>query len=454
MEHEFRDAEMALTLAEMRSDVLAAFKRGVEAVKEAGHASETAGLLGGGEPSATHASAMLMKVTGKMPIGSKRKQQKKESPIEIVKHGLARSGKMVLDALGPLGQTSDLHTHEYPCYVIALSRLQNMDRLEPHDDLLAKGMLEELTRTSRTPSGAFTFFVSQNWESLGTPDNSQGTKLQWLKLLRKHLAIPDTIEVWIWWDFISIPQKKRSLQLKAIASLPYYCSLCTRFIPLVRNASSWSVLFPLEESTLPVGTLESYLERGWCRLELVCALCPKRLGSSKTWKPGPLNLRFRYHHKPSDAGVGRLLTAADLLDPREGKFHRAEDALAIQPVLERVALEYAEYEDSGSQLWDTLIDVSARPKWLKDLAEQTLARGTRSFVRKQSTSKALGMASKESESDDRPTRTDSAPSADSDYLRDPPALPRPGATAVRITDAVHMGAAVGAVGEASPKSPS
>ena len=79
MEHEFRDAEMALTLAEMRSDVdkLAAFKRGVEAVKEAGDASETAGLLGGGEPSATHASAMLMKVTGKMPIGSKRKQQKK-----------------------------------------------------------------------------------------------------------------------------------------------------------------------------------------------------------------------------------------------------------------------------------------------------------------------------------------------------------------------------------------
>ena len=435
MEHEFRDAEMALTLAEMRSDVdkLAAFKRGVEAVKEAGDRSETAGLLGGGEPPATHASAMLMKVTGKMTIGSNKKQNKKAPPLEIVKQGLARSGKMVLDALGPLRQTSDLHTHEYPCYVIALSRLQNMDRLEPHDDLLAKGMLEELTRTSRTPSGAFTFFVSQNWESLGTPDNSQGTKLQWLKLLRKHLAIPDTIEVWIWWDFISIPQKKRSLQLKAIASLPYYCSLCTRFIPLVRNAAIWSFLYPLDKNpTLPVGTLESYLERGWCRLELVCALCPKRLGSSKTWKPGPLNLRFRYHHKPSDAGVGRLLTAADLLDPREGNFHRSEDALAIQPVLERVALEYQEYEDSGSQLWDTLIDVSARPEWLKDLAEQTLARGARSFVRKQSTSKALGMGSKESDRDDRPTRADAASPADPNRLRDPSALPRPGATSVRV----------------------
>eukprot|EP00964_Phaeocystis_antarctica_P065147 scaffold39258_cov67-Phaeocystis_antarctica.AAC.6 len=424
---------MALTLAEMRSDVdKLVTKLSVKASKEAGGASETVALLGGdggADAPTTHASVMLMKVTGKMTIGSKRKK-KKEPPIEIVKKGLARSGTMVLDALGPLRQTSDLHTHEYPCYVIALSRLQKMDQLEPHDDLLAKGMLEELTRTSRTPSGAFTFFVSQNWESLDTPDNSQGTKLQWLKLLRKHLAIPDTIEVWIWWDFISIPQKKRSLQLKAIASLPYYCSLCTRFIPLVRNAAIWSFLYPLDKNpTLPVGTLESYLERGWCRLELVCALCPKRLGSSKTWKPGPLNMRFRCHHEPSDAGVGRLLTAADLLDPREGKFHRPDDVLAIQTVLERVALEYQSYEDSGSQLWDTLIDVSARPEWLKELAEQTLARGARSFVRKQSTSKALGMGSKESERDDRPTRTDSASSADSDYLRDPSPLPRPrGAT--------------------------
>ena len=88
-----------------------------------------------------------MQVTGKVTIGSKRRK-KKEPPIEIVKNGLARSGAMVLDALGPLRQTSDLHTQEYPCYVIALSRLQNMDWLESHDDLLAKGMLEELTWTS------------------------------------------------------------------------------------------------------------------------------------------------------------------------------------------------------------------------------------------------------------------------------------------------------------------
>ena len=82
-----------------------------------------------------------------MVIGTKKKK-KKEPPIENLKKGLARSGKIVLDALGPLGQTSDLHTHEYPCYVIALSKLLKMDKLESHDDLFDKGMLEELTQTS------------------------------------------------------------------------------------------------------------------------------------------------------------------------------------------------------------------------------------------------------------------------------------------------------------------
>ena len=63
MEHEFRDAEMALTLAEMRSDLdNVAAKRGVQAGEEAAGDGDTAQLLGSSEPAATHASAMLMKV--------------------------------------------------------------------------------------------------------------------------------------------------------------------------------------------------------------------------------------------------------------------------------------------------------------------------------------------------------------------------------------------------------
>ena len=66
MEHEFRDAEMALTLAEMRSDVdRLVIKLSVKEAKEAAEAGETVALVSGGDGAAqtTHASEMLMKVT-------------------------------------------------------------------------------------------------------------------------------------------------------------------------------------------------------------------------------------------------------------------------------------------------------------------------------------------------------------------------------------------------------
>ena len=66
MEHEFRDAEMALTLAEMRSDVdRLVIKLNVKEAKEAAEAGETVALVSGGDGAAqtTHASEMLMKVT-------------------------------------------------------------------------------------------------------------------------------------------------------------------------------------------------------------------------------------------------------------------------------------------------------------------------------------------------------------------------------------------------------
>ena len=412
MEHEFRDAEMALTMAEMRSDVdtlqarvhraenktsggniredqtpllsragssLTTFFTGVDPAPPPAPGATPPGGRSGGNGTAdisaehTHAGLMLLRASGAVPkLDLKRA---KTAPARLPLSAQVRlSAGRLLNAVKP--SNTELHEALYPCYVISLSKLQQMETLEQHEALLEKDALEVLTRTSRTPSGAFTFFISQNWESKTSPDNTLGTKLAWMKNLRDHLAIPPSIEIWVWWDLISIPQRQRRAQLRAIASLPNYASLCSRFIPLVRDGDVWRTIYEGDlNPMLPQGTLAAYLKRGWCRLELVAALCPKRLGASRAWRPGPLNLRFRYHQSPSDAGVGRLITAADLLDPRKGDFHRADDAAAMLPVLEKIALEYQEYEDSGSQVWDTLIDVSARPQWLKDLA--TEARGGR-----------------------------------------------------------------------------
>ena len=282
---------------------------------------------------------------------------------------LQQAGQKVAKALAP--QRLAGYEARYPCFVISLTQLAKLDQLRPHEELLQAGMLEELTRTSYQPAGAFTFFISQNWESAHSPDNELGTKLAWLKRLKQHLSIPASSEVWIFLDLISIPQKDRGLQLKAIASLPYYASLCSRFIPLVRDPDDWVALHGGD--TPIAGTLTRYLKRGWCRLEAVAALCPKRFDSSGEWRPGPLNMRFRLHQSPADAGVGRMITAADLLDPREGDFHNKADRAAIEQVLKRIALEYLQYEESGATCWDTVIDVRKRPQWLKGLGEEAMA---------------------------------------------------------------------------------
>ena len=126
---------------------------------------------------------------------------------------------------------------------------------------------------SQVPNGAFTYFVSQNWESVDHPDNDEGTKLRWLKNMKGHLHIHDDREVWIWFDIYSIPQGNRADQTKAINSLPNYTQLCSRIIPLVRDASKWKELYNKEPSVLFNGSgtvrgdINTYYDRGWRGLE-------------------------------------------------------------------------------------------------------------------------------------------------------------------------------------------
>ena len=113
-------------------------------------------------------------------------------------------------------------------------------------------------------------------------------------------------------------------------------------------------------ATLPQGTLKIYLTRGWCRLEVVAALCPKKYASGK-WRPGPIGLRFRYHHDPDASGIGPIIKGSSLLDPLTGFYTNEEDKKHLVPVLEVIADRYQEYEDSGSRAWEKTFSVKTRP---------------------------------------------------------------------------------------------
>ena len=105
--------------------------------------------------------------------------------------------------------------------------------------------------------------------------------------------------------------------MKAIGSLCGFTHLSTRIIPLVRDEKMWLRLYD-EELEFPSGTLMTYCTRGWCRLELLAALAPKRYPTGH-WRQGSVNLRFRYHSNPEDAGAGPLLCAEHILNPMTGR---------------------------------------------------------------------------------------------------------------------------------------
>ena len=154
--------------------------------------------------------------------------------------------------------------------------------------------------------------------------------------------------------------------------------LCTRFVPLVRDAAAWTTLHAEEEaeldrgnpgcsscSTLPAGVLDAYAGRGWCRVEVMAALCPKRTLTGR-WRRGPINVRYRFHHDANDPGIGPLLAHSPLFNPMEGGFTSETDRPIVVEITKRIASRYNEYVDSGSKAWDETLIMTSLPSWLTE----------------------------------------------------------------------------------------
>ena len=196
-----------------------------------------------------------------------------------------------------------------------------------------------------------------------------------------------------------MPQRDRKIQKLAILSLCVYANLCSRFIPLVRDPAEWEQLYgeklvpihstAVTETNVPVkstesldpdadtiftelegipGTFHRYLRRGWCRLEIVAALCPKRSALGSFTRPGPINIRFRYHHNPEDPGIGPIVTDEFILSPFDGDLTVDTDRPFLMVITNRIAREYSAYETSHSTAWNLTLDIAKRPIWLKRAA--------------------------------------------------------------------------------------
>jgi hypothetical protein len=132
------------------------------------------------------------------------------------------------------------------------------------------------------------------------------------------------------------------------------------------------------------GDINTYWSRGWCRLEILCALCPKKF-SDNSWRPGPVALRMIFHEDPFNTKgqnqYGPALKANDLLDPLQpelvytccfksnGKAHDC-DRHHVWHVRRVVAKRYIEYVKSGATAWNITLDLSRLPQWIHQAAAE------------------------------------------------------------------------------------
>ena len=243
----------------------------------------------------------------------------------------------------------------YPCYVISITNLLKLDTFCHHEEALERGLLEVLETVDEKRDSCF--FVSQNWESTDDPDNARGTKLRWLKNLKEHYQ--EDQELYIWIDILSVPQRDRTNQLLALESLCYYSQLCSRFVPLVRDVDAWQKLYGEDirrEDGTGAGCFDTYLSRGWCRVEMCAALAPRRVKSGH-WHPGPREVNVRYHHDPESPGhTNYLVTTHNLRNPLAGCFSSEDDRISLAPMVAAVALRFRQHTANIRPLWLKILD--------------------------------------------------------------------------------------------------
>ena len=132
LELEFRENETQLNIAEMRSDIALLQKR----LK----------------------IPQLTDVEKKQPAASGR--SKSISHTAATAAGAVKKPALVIGG-GKICEVSFTKAH-YPCFVLSHTNLCTLGEIITHEDANSRELLETLTHTTRAPSCAYTFFISQN----------------------------------------------------------------------------------------------------------------------------------------------------------------------------------------------------------------------------------------------------------------------------------------------------
>ncbi|CAE7666476.1 ANKRD17 [Symbiodinium sp. CCMP2456] len=242
-----------------------------------------------------------------------------------------------------LPDEADAASMLFPMYTVASEILLKMTKVEPHEELKARG---ELTVFSEYIGRAA--FVSHQWLAKHHPDPDfkqmhtlQGAVRQLLRgrgcvsldgttesIVRTAKPFPmDSFQVealFFWYDYFSCPQRRQhndggdgSQQAHAIGSIPAYVARSHFFLALCPVLDC-----PLEAKVLSV---ESWSSRAWCRLERAA----RELSPEKIW--------ILIESETSIQTVGTALSFPT--GPvGEGDFTIEDDRQKVAPVLRKILM--------------------------------------------------------------------------------------------------------------------
>jgi len=149
------------------------------------------------------------------------------------------------------------------CFV-AFEDLQRMGSLWSHEKARDAGylkMLDTFDELLDFVKSHPTVFCSHQWLGLDYPDPASvhyPALLGAVETLCSQEQL-DKQKLYCWVDYFSIPQSNRNVKANAISSIGIFASVCRYFVAVAPTAQ--------HVDTGLECNIESYLQRGWCRLE-------------------------------------------------------------------------------------------------------------------------------------------------------------------------------------------
>jgi len=153
----------------------------------------------------------------------------------------------------------------YPMALLSYARLRACGSFQPHEELRDSGdlrFMDSATQMLHFMGVRTVVFVSHQWLGIDEPDRN-GVQYQTCILALDRLAVklgvpPD--ELYIWMDYMSIPQRNSRLQQAAVNDLPLYAAQSHALLVVAPTAKS--------ERGAKICDFASYARRGWCRAEI------------------------------------------------------------------------------------------------------------------------------------------------------------------------------------------